>query len=316
MRQRPSVHRRAFTLVELLVVISIVSLLLALLIPTISQARVVARVAICASNMRQIGNMMGQYNADCNQYSPVPRSPHQITLGQSAGNDRFSTATISDITTWGTIANGCPSGLGMTWPTGFGWFYWMGYLPPVTSGGKIGILECSAQPNYGSSNMTYALFLEKNYSAYSAPSAYFQAHNIHSWFNPQGSDWDCNPFGNTSYFYRGWQMNYTNNNIYPKIDQWKPSLATVIDSDNGHHGNGLNIMFIDGHVSFGGYDIAYPSAGTNAALKPFVYYSMSVNGQSLSWANGSAGTPAFTGWAYPGGNGTAALWNYYETGKQ
>ncbi len=45
--------RKGFTLVELLVVISIVALLVALLLPALSRSREMARRAICASNVRQ-----------------------------------------------------------------------------------------------------------------------------------------------------------------------------------------------------------------------------------------------------------------------
>ena len=61
---RPIAHRRAFTLIELIVVIGIIALLMALLLPALTSARKSARSIACMSNLRQIGISSEAYRND------------------------------------------------------------------------------------------------------------------------------------------------------------------------------------------------------------------------------------------------------------
>lgn len=61
----------AFTLVELMVVISIIALLVALLLPALGRAREAARSVQCMSNLRQIGVLLSVYSAESQSYYPI-----------------------------------------------------------------------------------------------------------------------------------------------------------------------------------------------------------------------------------------------------
>lgn len=65
---RPSGQRRAFTLVELLVVIGIIAVLISLLLPTLKGARRAAEAVTCAANLRQIHAAMMAYARENGDY--------------------------------------------------------------------------------------------------------------------------------------------------------------------------------------------------------------------------------------------------------
>ena len=66
---------RGFTLVELLVVVSIIALLVAILLPSLTKARKQAMTVVCLSNARSIGTGVSTYSAEYNGSLPGPLHP-------------------------------------------------------------------------------------------------------------------------------------------------------------------------------------------------------------------------------------------------
>jgi prepilin-type N-terminal cleavage/methylation domain-containing protein len=76
--------RNAFTLVELLVVITIIGMLVALLLPAVNNAREAGRQATCQNNQRNFGQAIQQF-VTAKDYFPGYRERFSITSGAPSG---------------------------------------------------------------------------------------------------------------------------------------------------------------------------------------------------------------------------------------
>jgi len=71
----------AFSLIELLVVIAVIAMLLAILMPSLKKAKMIAKQMVSSSNMRQVGIAIGLY-ADDNK-GLFPETTHTVTSDKS-----------------------------------------------------------------------------------------------------------------------------------------------------------------------------------------------------------------------------------------
>lgn len=99
-------HRIGFTLVELLVVIAILGLLIAILLPALTQARHQVRRTACAQNLRQVGIAIHLYAEDFGD--TIPFGP----AGRPVTGSNFYTVT-GNVTSLLSLEDGAPVGLGL-----------------------------------------------------------------------------------------------------------------------------------------------------------------------------------------------------------
>jgi prepilin-type N-terminal cleavage/methylation domain-containing protein len=133
-------RQRAFTIVEILVVVSIISMLIAILLPAVGKARDNARLTVSKSNLRQLGLAHATYGSDWND--------RQLTLvdGSLANYGKTIQAALSNFNAQhaGSGPNGHHPPIMAGWGAhGAAWAYWMdqpangAFLLPINFSGSL-----------------------------------------------------------------------------------------------------------------------------------------------------------------------------------
>ena len=248
-----------FTLVELLVVISIISLLISILLPALSNARNMGRQIVCLSNVRQQYVAMGLYAADWQDYYPEGRfaqESHQAHIFYASGQS------------YADAAYGVPNGDKRYW--GIGSLVYGGYfsvsdglrdpslvLPEGTSN-SVQVLDDAAVgahlQDHAAGNSPNTLF--SGYSYFGA-SRWFRTYDS----TPEREDFKPVRFGESGNLFAPFPS--SESTVYDL-----PTVATAVlqclsgpltpsiedyHTEGSHEKRGVNNAWYDGHAAFIGF---------------------------------------------------------------
>ena len=103
-KHRGRAGAKGFSLIELLVVVTIIGVLIALLLPAVQSAREAARRASCLNNLRQIGIGLQNYHSACGLFPPGGIEPtFKISNGRQYAWSAIMLPQIEQQSLWAMI---------------------------------------------------------------------------------------------------------------------------------------------------------------------------------------------------------------------
>jgi prepilin-type N-terminal cleavage/methylation domain-containing protein/prepilin-type processing-associated H-X9-DG protein len=238
---------RAFTLVELLVVIGIISVLIAILLPALAKARFQANLIACGCNLRQFGQALQLYQNDYNGVVPMgfyfgSRTQCSVVFGQNSWlflGVLFTSGIAKDARPYYCPLETNPSYSYNTpnnpWPV----------VPPYWSSINLGFGMRPLTNNYPLSNAP-----DRYTSGGTSGYAILGTSGSPLW-SVKTISWDA-----TYWPYKEW---------WPKVNQLTYNTAVAADitsrttgtssPDTGHLRKGINVLYLDGSVEFVPYKV-------------------------------------------------------------
>ena len=280
-----SKQNRAFTLVELLVVIGIIAVLIAILLPALNSARKQARLIACASNMRQIAQAAIMYCGDNHGYLPQRTNAGYEPFASGWGiMDGYYLGTFATTAaTWNNPYNG----------SNVGQLIVLGYLGSnFTPSQFFGTNSSTGNPYYYDPNVAPVRF-DPAANPQDLASVIFNSTATHHIF-AYSSDYAFNPhwgFTNANGTWLGTGAAISANNdqvsMYNRISQYSQYHALVAEiifqpGEAPHLANDqlsgkFNLAYSDGHVVTINDSALFNLTNVTAARWPYWSNGVAVN---------------------------------------
>lgn len=216
--RRHSIHfiRLTFTLIELLIVISIIAILSSMLLPALSNAKKKTNGLVCTSNQKQLGQGFNMYTSDYNDWLPCTS-----TQTFPDGSWCYMISAYAESKPWVVVS---------TLPiNSSGIFYCPASKDTITTGPYAGTYKKNQLLSYGYN--TY--FFDMNYLSYNRKASRIK--NVTTLFLTHDLEYPAN---SNQPVHLGCRLGN-----YCGLASWNT------DRVSRRHSNGANVLFADGHVT-------------------------------------------------------------------